>query len=173
MKLFLFVMFSASFPFIIYLYFIRIKQRPKVYEQTVTMVDGNVNPEAQMVEAHDTASHCSILVVEDQLAIRILLKEALEELPLEVREAETGEQALDSMRVCPSKIVLMDVSLPDMSGLDVLRTVRTMRPDTEVIMMSAYSDAGKVNEAKAAGANGFFSKPFDLEELRTYLSSRL
>ncbi|EPY05180.1 hypothetical protein AZ66_15090 [Paenibacillus sp. E194] len=172
MELFLFVIFSASVPFIIYLYFV-IKQRSCVQEETAVAVDRNALMHAQTDEAEDVASHCSILVVEDQMPIRILLKEALDELPLEVREAETGEQALNSMRACPSKIVLMDVSLPDMNGLDVLHTVRTMRPDTEVIMMSAYSDADKVNEAKAAGAIGFFSKPFDLEELRAYISSRL
>ncbi|MCY9578662.1 response regulator [Paenibacillus alvei] len=172
MELFFFVLFSASVPFIIYLYFIS-KQRPRSLEQAPAIAVNSSPNHKDLDEGQDVASHCSILVVEDQLSIRILLKEALEELPLEVREAETGEQALDSMRECPSRIVLMDVSLPDMNGLDVLHTVRTMRPDTEVIMMSAYSDADKVNEAKAAGAIGFFSKPFDLEELRAYISSRL
>ena len=174
MGLFLFVICAASVPFLIYLYFKYVKRRGAVSKEPPPVEwkgSASVSDDASVEDVHK--SHFSLLIVEDQYSIRVLLREALHDFPCEVLEAETGAQALELLRQYPSRIVLMDVSLPDQSGLDVLRTIRTMRPSTEVIMMSAYSDTEKVNEAKAAGAIGFFSKPFDLEELRLYISSRL
>ncbi|MCY9515963.1 response regulator [Paenibacillus apiarius] len=174
MGLFLFVICAASVPFIIYVYCKYVKRRGAVANEQPPVSRKDFVPAAEEASQEDVhRSHFSLLIVEDQYPIRVLLKEALHDFPCEVLEAETGAQALELLRQCPSRLVLLDVSLPDQSGLDVLRTIRTMRPSTEVIMMSAYSDADKVNEAKAAGAIGFFSKPFDLEELRLYLSSRL
>jgi len=120
---------------------------------------------------HQVCDNYSILIITNEQSIRLLLKEALQEWFNDIHEAETGAQALNMMRTAPSQIVLLDINLPDIKGLDVLYAIRTMRSDTKVIMMSSFYDENKAKEAKEAGADGFFTKPFDLEELQIYLCS--
>ncbi|UHA73601.1 response regulator [Paenibacillus sp. 481] len=175
MYLLTFILLAATIPFLIYLYFKKRSQSAEKELQAASYTQlaqaGDMSASEQLPHADDVKP--VILIVDDQYPIRMLLHEALAEHNYEVREASTGQEALDFVRKQPCQLVLMDVKLPDQSGLEILRTMRTMRPQLNVIMISAYNDTDKINEAKSIGAVGFFSKPFDLEELRTYIASRL
>jgi two-component system, OmpR family, response regulator len=107
----------------------------------------------------------TILVVEDDSALREFLCTALAD-EFEVAGAVSGEEAVDLARRLRPDVVLLDVMLPGLSGLDVVRMIRSdpnLR-DTPVLVMTAFSeiDAG---DAEAAGANRFLAKPFDLQQL--------
>jgi CheY-like chemotaxis protein len=107
----------------------------------------------------------TILVVEDDSALREFLCTALAD-EFEVAGAVSGEEAVDVARRLRPDVVLLDVMLPGLSGLDVVRVIRadpSLR-DTPVLVMTAFSeiDAG---DAEAAGANRFLAKPFDLQQL--------
>jgi CheY-like chemotaxis protein len=107
----------------------------------------------------------TILVVEDDSALREFLCTALAD-EFDVAGAVSGEEAVDLARQLRPDVVLLDVMLPGLSGLDVVRVIRSdpSLKDTPILVMTAFSeiDAG---DAEAAGANRFLAKPFDLHEL--------
>ena len=107
----------------------------------------------------------TILVVEDDSALREFLCTALAD-EFDVAGAVSGEEAVDLARQLRPDVVLLDVMLPGLSGLDVVRVIRSdpSLKDTPILVMTAFSeiDAG---DAEAAGANRFLAKPFDLQEL--------
>lgn len=107
----------------------------------------------------------TILIVEDDRVLREFLCTALAD-EFEVAGAVTGEEAVELARRLRPDVVLLDVMLPGLSGLDVVREIRA-DPElrhTPVLVMTAFSDI-EPSEAEAAGADRFLSKPFDLLEL--------
>ncbi|WP_028593694.1 response regulator [Paenibacillus assamensis] len=115
----------------------------------------------------------SILIIDDQPAIRLLLREALQSESVEVHEASTGCRAMDIIKLHRCSIVIMDVRIPDMNVIDWLHQLRALRPKTEVIIISAYREKELVRRAKGAGAIAYFTKPFDLEEVSKFVTSRI
>ncbi len=108
----------------------------------------------------------NVLVVEDEETIRDLLLSALEEKGYQVRVAETAEKGLAMLWNFNPAVALLDIMLPGMNGLQFLREVKAISPDTEVIVMTAQSTPERVQEAMANGAFAFLEKPFtDLEAL--------
>ena len=107
----------------------------------------------------------TILIVEDDAVLREFLRTALAD-EFDVAAAVTGEEAVELTRRLRPDVVLLDVMLPGLSGLDVVRQIRADRElrDTRVLVMTAFSDIDP-SEAEAAGADRFLSKPFDLLEL--------
>lgn len=110
-------------------------------------------------------SNPSVLVVDDEPAIRRLLRTALGSQAWRVIEARTGEMALNmAMEVVPD-IVVLDLGLPDMDGVDVLRRLRSAHPTLPVVILSVRDDErGKVT-ALEAGADDYVTKPFSMAEL--------
>ena len=109
----------------------------------------------------------TVLVVEDDRALREFLCTALAD-EFEVAGAVSGEEAVELARKLRPDVVLLDVMLPGLSGLDVVRVIRSdpSLKDTPVLVMTAFSEID-ANDAEAAGANRFLAKPFDLHELTT------
>ncbi len=108
-----------------------------------------------------------VLVVDDEALIRWSLSEGLSEFGYVVRLAGTAAEAraaLDSLGNEPLVIVL-DLRLPDMADLSLLKEVRTRRPDAPVIVMTAYGTADDARQALMAGVNKFVDKPFDVPEM--------
>ncbi|RIV17536.1 response regulator [Alicyclobacillaceae bacterium I2511] len=103
----------------------------------------------------------TILVVDDQFGIRILLQEVLTQEGYQVLLAPNGQEALAAVRV-----VLLDMKIPGMDGIEILRAMRKIVPDVRVVMMTAYGELDLIEEAKALGALAHFTKPFDIDELR-------
>jgi CheY-like chemotaxis protein len=107
----------------------------------------------------------TILIVEDDAVLREFLCTALAD-EFDVAAAGSGEEAVELARRLRPDVVLLDVMLPGLSGLDVVRQIRADQElrHTPVLVMTAFSDIDP-SEAEAAGADRFLSKPFDLLEL--------
>jgi len=108
----------------------------------------------------------SILVVDDDARIRTSLSEALSDGATEVRVAETGESALSAISACVPDLVLADVRMPGMDGLELLRLLRERAPEVAVILMTAFDDLPTVVGAMREGAIDFLVKPIDLDQLQ-------
>lgn len=105
-----------------------------------------------------------ILVVDDEKNIREALRMLLED-EYEVALAASGREALGMIEENPG-LVILDVRLPDMGGLEVLRRIRELNPNLPVIMLSGVGEVGTVVEAMRAGAVDYLPKPFDSKVLR-------
>ena len=107
-----------------------------------------------------------VLVVDDHAAIRTLLKNLFEEDGLQVLEAQSGRQALTSIEGQRPELVLMDVKLPDMSGIDVLQQLKLRGNHANVILMTAFGTSNLVIKGTELGAIDYVPKPFqDLDKL--------
>ncbi len=106
-----------------------------------------------------------ILIVDDEKQIRRILSVLLAERGHNVREAESGEQALAVQPEYQPHIVLLDLSLPGIGGLDVLREMLACSPRPDCIMMTAYGTIRSAVEAMRLGAFDYLAKPFDNDEL--------
>ena len=106
-----------------------------------------------------------ILVVDDELAVRDSLKEWLEEEGFSVAMAGSGPEALDVMLAAPYHLMLLDIKMPGMDGVEVLERAKALAPELTVIMMTAYATVDTAVEAMKIGALDYLVKPFELEVL--------
>jgi len=104
----------------------------------------------------------SILSVDDDARIRTSLAEAHEDGTTIVRTAEHAEAALSLLADSPADVVLTDVRMPGIGGLELLSLLKERTPDTAVILMTAYQDLPTVATAMREGAVDFLVKPLDL-----------
>ncbi len=107
----------------------------------------------------------TLLVVDDEPLIRSLCVNALEDY--QVRAAADGQQALSMLEGNEFDIILSDVRMPHMDGLDLLQRIKMQQPDQAVILMTGYSDKGIILEALKAGADDFINKPVNILQLNT------
>jgi two-component system response regulator HydG len=107
----------------------------------------------------------TILVVDDDAANRVTLERLLRRESYEVVHAENGREALELVRARPVDLVLTDLKMPGMSGLDLLKAIRAVDPDVEVLVMTAYGTVETAVEAMKEGAYDFVSKPLKRLEL--------
>ncbi len=114
-----------------------------------------------------------ILVVDDDFAMRTALAESLESCGFEIEMAPDGEVALQKFRRGGFSLVITDLRIPKMTGLNVLRAVKKIAPSTPVILISAYGTVQNAVEAMKEGAEEFLLKPFSLEELETKVKNVL
>ncbi|HKX26266.1 MAG TPA: response regulator [Blastocatellia bacterium] len=116
-----------------------------------------------------------ILIAEDFEDNRIALKLMLKLAGFEVLEAADGQQALDQVRNERPDLVLMDISLPMLDGLEATRSLRA-EPEFErlpIIVVSAYDSPESHQEALDAGGTAYISKPIDFEELKQMIMTYL
>ena len=123
--------------------------------------------------------HMKILVVDDERDIEILFQQRFRR---EVREKEiefvfaySGEEALHylNQHVHEAVLILSDINMPGMSGLELLPRAKTARPDVPVIMITAYGDDVTKRKALEGGAEGLLTKPIDFVALRIEIDSRV
>ncbi len=107
----------------------------------------------------------NILLVDDEKAIRKTLREILEYEKYKVDEAEDGPSALEKIQSNQYDVVLLDIKMPKMDGLEVLEKAREVSPDTSYIMISGHGNIETAVEATKKGAFDFISKPPDLNRL--------
>ena len=113
----------------------------------------------------------TILIIDDEKTIRWSLSEALIESGYEVVDADSGTNGIKHFRDKSPDLVLLDMKLPDGSGIDVLRQIREDDPVVPVIMMTAYGEVETAVEAMKTGAYDFILKPYALEKLRVTISN--
>lgn len=114
-----------------------------------------------------------ILVVDDEKAIRWSLGEALRNIGYEVEEAENGKKALGLFQDEPFDLVILDLKLPDIDGLQVLKKIKEIEQELPVIMMTAYGEVETAVEAIKSGAYDFMQKPFQLEKMKIEIKNAL
>ncbi|HSM92612.1 MAG TPA: sigma-54 dependent transcriptional regulator [Anaeromyxobacteraceae bacterium] len=107
----------------------------------------------------------TILVVDDEKNIRRTLRQTLEGAGYGVLEAESAEQALETLQAEPVDVGIFDIRLPGMDGLTLLARVRELRRDLPVIVISGHADTDDVVEAIKRGAIDFFAKPVDRDRV--------
>ncbi|MDP2167536.1 MAG: sigma-54 dependent transcriptional regulator [Thermodesulfovibrionales bacterium] len=106
-----------------------------------------------------------ILLIEDEPSIRLALKVFFEAKDYEVLAAETGEEGIDAALKNRPDIVLLDLRLPDAYGLNILKEIKSGSPSTAVYIMTAFGEINEAIEAIKLGAENYFQKPIDLDEL--------
>jgi len=114
-----------------------------------------------------------ILVVDDELSMRELLDVMLTKEGYQVSCAETGRNAISLIEKTDFDLLLCDIRLGDITGIDVLKALRNQNKDTVVIMISAYATTEAAVEAMNEGAYDFVPKPFDNEELKQTIKNAL
>jgi two-component system, response regulator, stage 0 sporulation protein F len=107
-----------------------------------------------------------ILVVDDQFGVRRLLFETFQDDKHEVAMAEDGAEALQLLIDFKPDLILMDMKMPRMNGMETLEQIRALDCQVSVIMMTAYGDSQNMEQAKDLGILFYMAKPFDLFELR-------
>lgn len=115
----------------------------------------------------------SILVVDDQLGVRRLLYEAFQDEEYIVKLAQNGPDAIAQINAFQPDLVLMDMKMPGMSGLEVLRHLKNEDKDLKVILMTAYGELEIIAEAMALGVTEYVTKPFDINEVRALVKKVL
>ena len=114
-----------------------------------------------------------ILVVDDQESIRHFVSHALTDSGYEVWSAENGRKAIERLSEGPPDLVLLDLKLGDVDGLDVLKKAKEMYKELPVIIMTAHGDVESAVEAMKAGAFDFVTKPVHLDQLQVLVERGL
>lgn len=115
----------------------------------------------------------SVLIVDDEQSLREMLEILLTREGYHVETAGSGPEALDLFEKTPFSVVLTDIRMHPMDGLTLLKEIKARRPQTEVIMISAYANQETAMEAMNEGAYDFFPKPFNNQELKQVLKDAL
>jgi len=106
-----------------------------------------------------------VLIVDDEPPILRFLRAGLAAQGFVVSEAETGRSALDTVRRGGTDLIVLDLGLPDMDGLDVIRDIRAARSSLPIIVLSSRDDEASKVTALDLGADDFVTKPFGIDEL--------
>lgn len=114
-----------------------------------------------------------ILVIDDQPGIRRLLTEVLQDEGYEVATAENGYDGLQAAKEIQPAVILMDMKMPGMDGIETLKELKQLGQQDKVIMMTAYGELETVNQARELGAYDYITKPFDIIALCQMISERI
>lgn len=107
-----------------------------------------------------------LLIVDDQKGIRLLLDEVFRREGFKTILAANGMEALREVELQVPDCVLLDMKMPGIDGLEVLKRIKTGWPEVPVIMMTAYGEIELTEDALKTGAVKYFTKPFDIYEVR-------
>jgi DNA-binding response OmpR family regulator len=105
-----------------------------------------------------------MLIVEDEADVSEVLTMFFRARGYAVRSVFSGEEALDAMAADPPEVVLVDILLPGLSGMEVLKRVKQVHPDARVVMVTGLDQTDLRAEARLYGAAGYVLKPFDFSE---------
>jgi two-component system cell cycle response regulator len=111
-----------------------------------------------------------ILLVDDECGLRQTLRDFVESLGYFCAEADSGRRALELLRRTYFPIVISDIVMPEMDGLELLHLIKKKHPGVDVLMITGYGDKYSPAEIVQAGASDFLEKPFSLEQLGARLS---
>jgi two-component system NtrC family response regulator len=114
-----------------------------------------------------------ILIVDDEKRMGVLLQEELEDADLRVDVVSSGAAALEKLASTRYRVVVCDIRMAPPDGMAILKSVKETSPETDVVMMTAYSSVQSAREAFKLGATDYVIKPFDLEEMRQVVAGIL
>ncbi len=113
-----------------------------------------------------------LLIVDDQYGIRILLNEVFQKEGYQTFQASNGMQALQIVEQDRPDLVLLDMKIPGMDGIEILKRLKEMDQTIEVFIMTAYGELDMIQQAKDLGARTHFAKPFDIDEIRAAVKAQ-
>jgi len=120
-----------------------------------------------------SAKTYDLLIVDDQAGVRRFLAEAFSEEGYRVEVACSGGEAVRKAGARRPALVLLDIKMPGMNGLETLEELRKIAPGVPVVIMTAYGELDIVTEAKKRGVKNYINKPFDLSEVRCLVKELL
>ena len=115
----------------------------------------------------------NLLIVDDEQSYRQLLSLVFEGDNHTIRTASNGREALEVLETFAADIIISDVKMPDMNGIELLRAAREQFPDIGVVLMTAFASVETAREAFKLGADDFITKPFDVDELKAIVKKTL
>lgn len=118
-------------------------------------------------------SNGRILVVDDELDIVEVLRDRLESWGFHVQVGNSAEAAYGKVEADPPDLVILDVQMPKVSGLDALVELKRMQPNLPVLILSASTAPQTRARSEELGAEGFMLKPFDVDYLRAFLKRHI
>lgn len=113
----------------------------------------------------------NILVVDDEGAIRYSVSKTLQRVGYNVSEAANGEEALEMIQNEPYDVVLTDIKMPGLDGVELLKRIKETAPDAIVILMTGYASLGTAVEALRLGAHDYLIKPSSSQDIRQSVAS--
>src|SRR3972149_1474840 len=134
------------------------QRRDVVTQQESSTVESQFEENRQVTVA--------VLVVDDEAATRDLCTDVAAEVGLRVRTCATTEQALDILEQFPTDVVITDLKVPEMGGLELLKRICASFPHISVIVLTQYGTIESAVEAMRLGASEYVTKPFHVDELR-------
>ena len=114
-----------------------------------------------------------LLIIDDEQDTAVYLKDFFSQRGCQVTTSFSGEEGLVNFNKYKPDIVLLDIKLPGINGLEVLKCIRDKDKATSVVMFTALGDDSTRKEAEGLGANGFIKKPFNMNELEGVVSRML
>jgi DNA-binding NtrC family response regulator len=115
----------------------------------------------------------SVLLVDDEEALRFTLSSELTAEGYIVKDAADGDIAIEMVKKEDFDVVLLDIKMPHVDGFEVLKFVKSHRPETKVIMLTAFGDMQNAIQSLKLGASDFASKPYDFHDLLATISRAL
>lgn len=113
----------------------------------------------------------TVMIVDDEPGVRSILSRFFKSRGFQTQTAGSGHEALSALKTCRPDYLLLDIRMPDMSGLDVLKEVKVRYPDMVVCMITAMDDVEMARTAFECGATDYITKPFgwsDQEWVRVF-----
>lgn len=115
-----------------------------------------------------------VLLVDDAQVVRLMLKRIFTEAGYEIAgEAVSGTQAVERYREFMPDLVIMDITMPEMKGIEAVKEIMSMDPNAKIIMCSSIGSKAKVIEAVEAGAKNYILKPFEAQKVLDVVSAVL
>src|SRR3972149_2062844 len=111
------------------------------------------------------ADKIKIMVVDDEPLMRVTIQDALVGEGYEAVSVETGRKGVDLLHKAQWDILITDLRLPDMDGIQILKEVKPLNPQTDVILITAYGSIDSAVTAMKEGASDYLTKPFSMDEL--------
>jgi two-component system response regulator PilR (NtrC family) len=115
----------------------------------------------------------NLLIVDDELGMRQFLTHLFQREGHTVRAASNGNEAISLLKQAPADLIVSDVRMPDMNGIELLRSARQLFPSVEVVMMTAFANVDTARDAFLLGAYDFVQKPFDNDLLKETVARAL
>ena len=114
-----------------------------------------------------------ILVVDDEIEVCRTLKDFLVLKGYEVQTAQSGKEALEKVKAFNPHVVLLDIIMPGMGGIDTMKEIKAIAPKTGIIMVTAVAEEKVAQKTLEIGAYDYILKPFDLEYLESVIMVKI
>lgn len=114
-----------------------------------------------------------ILIVDDEIDLRLLLAHELASVGYDIQEASDGAEAIELLKIHHFDLALLDIQMPTVNGIQVLKYIKENTPDTKAIMLTGYADLKHAMEAKEYGAGDFIAKPYKISDITSTLERLL